>query len=153
VRPPTFRFFLRRIVVSTANFSSFFMSSQGKNAVAMEKIKTIVVTTTNEALFNPTIKLNLLQIHHHHPTQQNIVQLSPHNSMKMAAVHASMARMGGNVKESITSMLLSPAGLTRHGMPGRFWCCCAIIGLDGPDLATLLSASTRPADGCSRPAS
>ena len=131
----------------------FFMSSEGKNVVAMEKIKTSVVTTTNEALFNPTIKVNLLQIHHHHPTQQNILQRSPHDNMKMAAVHASMSTRGCDGKEILMSMLLSPAGLTRHGMPGRFWCCCAIIGLDGPDLATLLSASTRPADGCSRPAS
>ena len=125
----------------------------GKNVVAMEKFKTSAVTTTNKALFNPTIKVNLLQIHHHHPTQQNIVQRSSHNNMKMAAVHASMATMGGDGKAPPMSMLLSPAGLTRHGMPGRFWCCCAIIGLDGPDLAPLLSASTRPADGCSRPAS
>ena len=129
------------------------MSSEGKNVVATEKIKTSVVTTTNEALFNPTIKVNLLQIHHHHPTQQNILQRSPHDNMKMAAVHASMSTRGCDEKEIATLMLLSPAELTPNGIPMRFWGCCTIICLDGPDLATLLSASTRPADGCSRPAS
>ena len=89
------------------------MSSEGKNVVAMEKIKTSVVTTTNEAFFNPAIKLNLLQIHQHHPTQQNILQCSPHDNMKMAAVHASMSTRGCDGKEILMSILLSPAGLTR----------------------------------------
>ena len=93
----------------------FFTSSQGKNVVAMEKIKTSVVTTINEAFFNPTIKLNLLQIHHHHPTQQNILQRSPHDNMKMAAVHASMSTRGCDEKEIATLMLLSPDELAPKG--------------------------------------
>ena len=110
----------------------FFTSSQGKNVVAMEKIKTSVVTTTNEAFFNPTIKLNLLQIHHHHPTQQNILQRSPHDNMKLAAVHASMSTRGCDGKEILMSILLSPAGLTRHDIPGRFWCCLRLLVLMAP---------------------
>ena len=96
-------------------YPPFFMSSEGKIVVAMEKIKTSAMTTTNEALFNPTIKVNLLQIHHHHPTQQNILQRSPHDNMKMAAVHASMSTRGCDEKEIATLMLLSPAELTPKG--------------------------------------
>ena len=73
--------------------------------------------------------------------------------MKMPDDGASMATRGCDGKEIATLMLLSPAELTPNGIPMRFWGCCTIICLDGPDLAPLLSASKKPSDGCSRPAS
>ena len=153
VRPPTFRFFLRRIAVSTANFSSFFYVLPGEERRRHGENQDQCRDNDQRGVLQPDDQGEPPPNSPSPSNTKNIVQRSPHDNMKMAAVHASMSTRGCDGKEILMSMLLSPAGLTRHGMPGRFWCCCAIIGLDGPDLATLLSASTRPADGCSRPAS
>ena len=110
----------------------------------MEKTKTSHVTATGKAVFNPTIKANFVQLHPHHPTQQNIVQRFPHTNMKMPDDDASMATSGCDGKEIPRYILLSPAGLTPNGIPMRFGGCCTIIGLDDPNQAPQLSTSTRP---------